>query len=372
MKLKRLISFTLSLVMICSNVNISFAENLLESAGGIVEDTVVSDSAIEVEDKIVAMAESGVEFAGGDGSEENPYQIATAEQFNAMKDYDENYYFILNNSVSETVYISNFKANLDGQNYSLTNQYNYIFNNVTGIVKNLKVNGNINFSWDRYYQGDLNNGGWIDIGGIAVENRGVISNCKFSGNIVVNISRNHERVAYQQIGGIAGVNYGTIEKCETSGTIRATSTNSLYVGGIVGCNQNTVISCYAKNNIYANSSHFYKDSYNWSTASADAVGIGYNRGYKYENCLNASNTISASSDESAYCSKNGYWGDNNVNLNNFSYINTKLYRNGELLSSGSNDDSIEKELSELNDIWYKILNDLPIDKPIPETIKFNL
>lgn len=85
-------------------------------------------------------------------------------------------------------------------------------------------------------EGSSQPGGTANIaGGIAGENGGVISECKYIGNIK----------AIESAGGIAGKNTGVISRCTFSGTVSAEHRG----GGISGENSGTVIDCTNKGSI---------------------------------------------------------------------------------------------------------------------------
>ena len=88
MKVKRFIGFSLAVAMTLSSFSLNYAEEVIDNtvSDGNLTDTVVSDQAINVDENNIALlsADVTVEFAGGDGTEVNPYQIATAEQLAYM------------------------------------------------------------------------------------------------------------------------------------------------------------------------------------------------------------------------------------------------------------------------------------------------
>ncbi|MCM1364999.1 MAG: hypothetical protein NC122_06150 [Faecalibacterium sp.] len=164
---------------------------------------------------------------------------------------------------SNDVYGSSaFSGIFDGNNYSIkgmnininkkslpsgTSGYIYIglFSRVSGIIKNLKVFGDITvFSvsdYKDYYIGTIS---------ALVTSDGVIENCYSSITINSTIKGNSSAGSSHdddQIGGITGFSYGTVKKCINNGKIRVIvgDYNRVYVGGICGrCddNNNAVVS----------------------------------------------------------------------------------------------------------------------------------
>ena len=175
-------------------------------------------------------------FAGGDGTEANPYIIDSAadlaylrEQVNAGTTY-EGVYFRLTKSIDlngsnfvigqGATYV--FSGVFDGNNCSIrglaisgTTTMQALFSNVTatGIIKNLSAYGTVS-------------GGQYS-GGIVGRNvGGLIENC----TNYVNVSHSNANGA----GGIAGGTTGTIKNCANYGTVTCVTAGKDKTGGIVG------------------------------------------------------------------------------------------------------------------------------------------
>jgi len=84
---------------------------------------------------------------------------------------------------------------------------------------------------------NVNISGQEQIGGIAGNSSGIISNCYVTGNVAGTLS----------VGGLVGINGGTVENSYFYGTV--VGTNGGDVGGIVGINISTVRNCYAAGNV---------------------------------------------------------------------------------------------------------------------------
>lgn len=96
---------------------------------------------------ILSAGQSMAQFAGGSGTAEDPYKIATYEHFLAIPDSTDKNYIqttdirFYNNTFPE---IKHFNGTYDGQGYMITaegTQSNSLFGYVTGTVKNLLLYG---------------------------------------------------------------------------------------------------------------------------------------------------------------------------------------------------------------------------------------
>lgn len=166
-----------------------------------------------------------VEFAGGDGSEENPYQVSTPEQLNAVRD-NLNAHYIQTTDIDLSIYenwnpigygvlgfsympgisgdldveIDTFNGSYDGNNHKITNMKIVYSDKYTiglfgmcsanSVLKNIKMEGlnikldksnfDYNNSWDTYKIYYNSN-----IGSVAGVSEGQIDNCRSSGNITL-------------------------------------------------------------------------------------------------------------------------------------------------------------------------------------------
>ncbi|MFD0715620.1 S-layer homology domain-containing protein [Paenibacillus sp. GCM10027626] len=162
----------------------------------------------------------GDQFAGGDGSLENPYLIETAKQLNAVRD-DLNAHYQLISDIDISGYSSGegwkpigndtapFQGMFDGQNY---------------VIKHLTINRN---EQDQGLFGVVGNGGQIS--NVALEE--------------VNI-----HVFDRGIGGLAGKNNGEINESYVKGTV----TGADEVGGLVGHNAGEIHHTYSTSRVTAN------------------------------------------------------------------------------------------------------------------------
>ena len=181
------------------------------------------------------------DFAGGDGSADSPFEIATGEQlayFEKQVNGGENYagkYIKLTADIdlggrewtpigSDTL----FKGSFDGDGHSVSNfiidksdeKYVGLFNYNSGTIKNLGVK-NAKVTGSDY------------VGSICGYNTddGTVLNCYNTGTVS----------GSSYVGGICGNNYGTIQNCYNTGTVSGGD----YVGGICGtAHKGSIINCY--------------------------------------------------------------------------------------------------------------------------------
>ena len=220
-------------------------------------------------------------FAGGDGSLENPYQISTAEQLNAIRN-DLNAHYILVNNIDLSKYdnwtpIPNinknssspkngFAGSLDGKGYSITNfsinmpekennTYHYI--GLFGLIESSAEIRNVNFenatinANPPYYNG---NGVLAGVGIIGGVSYGSILNCSVNNAIINTLNSSNTgticgrgatikdcvvnnaeiTVDTGYTGGICGYTNAKITNCHVNGTINISGQLTKYIGGCVG------------------------------------------------------------------------------------------------------------------------------------------
>jgi len=191
-------------------------------------------------------------FAGGDGSLENPYQISTAEQLNAVRnDLDACYILVKDIDLSkynEWIPIGNnekcFTGHFDGKNRIISNMkitspsYEAVglfgVSDKNSIIKNIKLSDvdiNINKTMkerEEFYVGSIL-GNYITL-------KYPISNCHATGQITVMVTNHNDGQPIIKIGGIVG--QGATEKSSNKTNIKAnTSSDSIChfaVGGVIG------------------------------------------------------------------------------------------------------------------------------------------
>jgi hypothetical protein len=265
----------------------------------------------------LSISSVNAQFAGGNGSGDDPYQIATAAQLAQLATFVNdgntaynNKYYILNNDIDLSDYqtgagwmlIGNyakpspenrvFKGNFDGANKKITGlklnnttlEYAGLFGCVDGgTIQNLGVEGtDIASSFTTTVAGGV--AGFID--------KGTMSNCystgtvssssdyAYAGGVVGGINNNskisncYSTMAVSSFASVTSAAGGvvtfsedncTISNCYSTGTINssATSSNS-YAGGVVaGIDKCTVSNCYSTGTV------------NSTTASTAALDFSY-------------------------------------------------------------------------------------------------
>ena len=184
-------------------------------------------------------------FAGGTGTEEDPYLIETVVQLSQINDQPSAHYCLVKDiDLSEwdggTIITQTFEGALDGAGCSLTgftsDNGDTVFEEVDwdAVVENLCAE---NFTIT----------GSGDIGGIIRENYGTIRNCSFSGSITTSSGR---------AGGIFATGSGKADRCSSAGTIVNTGggrASTACAGGIVGgAYDANIIDCHNEADVSAN------------------------------------------------------------------------------------------------------------------------
>ncbi|MFA7462662.1 MAG: GLUG motif-containing protein, partial [Anaerovoracaceae bacterium] len=182
------------------------------------------------------------EFAGGDGSAENPFLVADADQLNNVRNHLDKH-FLQTHDINLSGYSGGegwepigdnstpFTGTYDGNDYSVNNLTIDCNDNYSGLFGYIAVNGNISDL-------DLNS---VDVtsssdyvGGLAGRNNGLIDNCSVSGTVSIN-------GWYYPVGGLIGENHGMITNCSFDGTVEGEDD---YCGGLVGWDEGTIIDCH--------------------------------------------------------------------------------------------------------------------------------
>lgn len=215
-------------------------------------------------------------FEAGNGTETDPYIIATAAQldevrnfpsacFELSKDIDLSSY--LNSNSSGWTPIKDFAGKFDGKKHTIKGLWISLSS-----ISNVGLFANIQGSSDNKMASVSNlfvniskkgiTGGSC-VGGICGNlSYGNIENCMVTGDIS----------GYQYVGGIVGCNNGnsSISQCASSGNIIATDGE---VGGILGYRYGScsIENCYSIANVKAEGSHYYSD--------ANGIGIGAEKCY---------------------------------------------------------------------------------------------
>lgn len=262
-------------------------------------------------------------FAGGDGTEANPYQVATLDDLKAVA--GSGYYVqtadIVINTPSDFEYtqgiltasksaeawtpIEGFTGSYDGSNFYITGLYvdaNTSNGGLFGVVENATIN-DVRLDWALVEAKD--NAGLLCA---KLEGASTVGGCIVSGSVIGKSQKLTEAVggiagyvssdavitgscsyavvsganAYSSnVGGVAGLNYGEITKCTFAGTVNGVSVYfDSAIGGIAGSNSGKIDGCRSEGTVSGESTAQINECY--------AGGIvGYNKG-TVNNCLNSS------------------------------------------------------------------------------------
>ncbi|MDD4445111.1 MAG: GLUG motif-containing protein [Eubacteriales bacterium] len=182
------------------------------------------------------------EFAGGDGSAENPFLVADADQLNNVRNHLDKH-FLQTHDINLSGYSGGegwepigdnstpFTGTYDGNELSINNlfierddEYIGLFGYIAagGNVSDLELNP-VDITSSAYY-----------VGGLAGRNNGLIDNCSVSGTVSIN-------GWYYPVGGLIGENHGMITNCSFDGTVEGEDD---YCGGLVGWDEGTIIDCH--------------------------------------------------------------------------------------------------------------------------------
>ena len=172
-----------------------------------------------------------VSFAGGDGSQGDPYQITTAEQLQEISNNLTDNFILTQNidALGTSSWNSGagfepigadtpFTGNLDGQGYKITSLFiNRSSNSNVALFATIGEGGVVDsLGID---QGDIT--GASNTAGLAGENYGTITNSYYNGSVT----------GTSQVGGLVGQNGGDITASYSTGSVTATGSD---IGGLVG------------------------------------------------------------------------------------------------------------------------------------------
>ena len=332
-KLMRLLAAVLALTMLCEMLPLAaFAQSDIGQA--------VTAAAQNIEE------ENDIAFAGGDGTAENPYQIATAKQLVAVRN-DLAAHYVLNNDIDLSGYSSwnpigdavySFSGSFDGNGHVIRNMtievqtsdsYLGLFGYASGakltniVLEDAAIRGTLSTGnhviallvgntsettlSDCTVSGSIQlvaNDTSLAIGGIVGQTEGaVIENCVNRAEITL---AEESTATYLYCGGIAGSAWSDISACDNYGKIAGVSNASIWVGGIVGDGK-TVSRCrnYGKVSARSNLETYtvagiagratVYDSVNYGSVSGyspvkhggNAAGITGHDSYYVSNCYNA-------------------------------------------------------------------------------------
>lgn len=281
----------------------------------------------ELTDAVYVDAADG--FAGGDGTETNPYEISNARELaylanviNSEKLNEEytNCYYVLTQdiTINDSGNFQNWKneppkyswipigqtkahgfyGEFDGCGYTIEGIYinenakehdlGYgLFGEVHGTIKNvtvkdayISVSGYSNLigtiagkTWDDAVVENCDVHANIecydsDCGGLIGCNYAEVNDCQFAG-VIMGMK---DYVAKTNIAGIAGINFGTIDNCVNEAQLECVSEGAFHMGGIVGfLSDGTVVDC--KNKGFQNGKVEIEENQNKDSALGGIVGV---------------------------------------------------------------------------------------------------
>lgn len=186
-------------------------------------------------------------FAGGLGTESNPYQVATAAQLDAVRDYlDCHFIQTADIDLSDYQEDGGWKAIGDGYyNYSTRNPFSGTYDGNGKSITGLSMDYSGEFQDENVYLGlfgntstaallkninliDVDVAAWTYVGGLVGANEGTVQDCTVSGNVVG---------IQSMIGGLVGFNRGIVTGCTSSAGFPLVDETQAYVGGLVGYNE---------------------------------------------------------------------------------------------------------------------------------------
>ena len=282
----------------------------------------------------------GVKYSGGDGTSDNPYIVASADDLRSVADgnglyfvqigdidlggeawtplelngtYDGGGYKITGLTIAETGHINVALFSSIGTNgvvKNLTVEANITSTSMTGIIAADNYGSVINCATSGAIEATCSGSGYF--GGVVGNNNGTgkVLLCSSSAKITVETTASDTYV-----GGIVGVNSqdgdgaGIVELCSSSAEITVTGGLNIYVGGAVGNNMSVVMNCSNSGDIKAG------DENNEGVIAGGIVGMSQS-GSTVTNCSNTGDiTAKASYSEAIYnCYAGGVIGSNGGTL----------------------------------------------------------
>jgi len=248
---------------------------------GIIDDEAEAETFLTMPAQNVTITANFILFAGGNGTAEDPYQIADWRHLDNVRNYLSNHFIIINDLDSHTAGYTElasvtanegkgwqpignntengtFTGSFDGQGYEICDLFIDrpdesdvgLFGVVdeVGTIENVGVvNGNVTGKddvgglvgtsegtvSDSYATGSVT--GHNHVGGLVGKNEGTVSNSYSTGSIT----------GHDDIGGLVGKNEGTASNSYSTGSI----TGHDDIGGLVGKNEGTVSNSYSTGSI---------------------------------------------------------------------------------------------------------------------------
>ena len=257
----------------------------------------------------IVLSSGFAQFAGGSGTESDPWQVATARQLDKVRNYlgevHEDKHFIQTADIDLCVHpwdlregwvpigLAYYGSYIERDSYP--NDYKFFghYNGNGKVISNLLIDRPFyNFQGlFRLSAGQIQNLGLVNVhvcgeeytGSLVGENSGTISNCYSVCSVTGN----------ESIGGLVGWNYGIIDNCYSSYRVWG----NIDTGGLVGHNSGTINNCYSSGNASGGAKTGGLVGYNSGTVS-NCYSIGSVIGEDYTGGLVGSNNGTISN---CYC-----------------------------------------------------------------------
>ncbi|MCX6717589.1 MAG: hypothetical protein NTU76_02860, partial [Candidatus Taylorbacteria bacterium] len=184
-------------------------------------------------------------FAGGSGTELDPYQIGTWIHLNNVRNYLSSYFIMIDNLSSTTSNYDTLGNNwtpIGDNGYRFTGSFNGNGKTISDLIINkpgVDYVGLFGFLSDDYSTGSISNLGLINVNITGNEYVGGLAGYSFTGGTITKSYSTGIVTGSSSVGGLIGEMYaGTITKSYSSGSVTGTVN---YVGGIVGFQRNGTI-----------------------------------------------------------------------------------------------------------------------------------
>ena len=183
------------------------------------------------------------EFAGGDGSEDNPYLIATPEHLNNVRNHL-NKHFRQTANINLSGYSTGEGWEPIGASDDFTGSFDGGGHTISGLVINRPAQDDIGLFAYAETTAKIRNLGLVGVkvtgsdcvGGLVGGNRGQVTNSYVTGDVT----------GKDRVGGLVGQNFGSIADSYATGTVTDTWSGS--IGGLAGENSanGTITNCHAE------------------------------------------------------------------------------------------------------------------------------
>ena len=202
------------------------------------------------------------QFAGGSGTETDPYLISTSDHLVQLFYYlgNANLHFKMSNNIDLTNYLAVGGAgHNDGAGWlpigNASNKFSGTFNGADFKITGLWINRS-----GTDYVGLFGNLDGANISNLGVEISSIgVSGNKYVGGLTGNCENTSIKNCYvtgnvsgkNWVGGLIGSQSGSISKCYATGNINMNG--NYYCGGLLGTGMGTITDCYATGNVSGNS-----------------------------------------------------------------------------------------------------------------------